>query len=186
MSSNPNRQLYGRNALIAFYRGRASPGRPLLFLDFDGVLCYGRGYDSYNVNPLAPPVDLWVDESARILLAVVASHRPRVVITSSWQRVLDREQLAQLLRATGLSLVADALHSQHWAAPQADSESRHRAVERWLYAHYDGGPIAVLDDSLSGTGLRGSALDLAGGVVLCEPSRGLTADRIDELLAALG
>jgi hypothetical protein len=185
MPAPSKRPLHGRNALEQLLRGKVLEGRPILFLDLDGVLCHGGGYDSYNVNAQDPPSDLWAAESTQVLLSVVAEYQPQVVISSSWQRVLDREQFVCLLRLTGLSAVATALH-QHWCSPQYNGESRHRAVEKWLHAHYVGGRLAVLDDSLSGTGLHGSRIDRIGCVVMCDPSLGLRVEHHAALRQALG
>lgn len=174
----------GQALLAQMLRGRVPPGRATLLLDLDGVLCHGAGHDSYSVDPECPPDDLWSAESAGVLLEELERAAPHVVITSSWQRVLDQRQLADLFARTGLAAVADAMHAAG-VAPQADGETRHRAIERWLHARYTGGPVAVLDDWLSGTGLRGSPLDRAGCVVLCEPGRGLSAAERPALALAL-
>jgi hypothetical protein len=68
--------------------------------------------------------------------------------------------------------VADALHTA-WEAPPTLGDTRHDAILRWLNAHYEGQSFVVLDDVTSGTGLRGSSLDKAGCVVLCEQDVGL-------------
>ena len=82
-----------------------------------------------------------------------------------------------MFQQTGLGAVADALHA-NWEAPQDRFATRLQAIEKWLKANYRGESLVVLDDKHSGTGLRGSRLDSAGCVVLCEGGVGLHAGHL--------
>ena len=171
--------LFGKAALDGLYRGVRQVGRPpLLFLDFDDVLCINSPYGGYDVFAADGPTDLWErlwhPPAAQTLLAVLEAHQPRVVVTTSWLRLMERPGFEGLFRRTGLAPVADALH-EAWEAPQRLGATRLQAIEQWLNARYQGEPLVVLDDVLSGTGLRGSRLDKAGCVVLCEEGVGLHA-----------
>lgn len=88
------------------------------------------------------------------------------MLATSWLRFCDdREWFQNLFEHTGLGGVASAFHKD-WEAPQQRGDTRLRAIERWLNRRYQGEPGVMLDDALSGTGLRGSRLDVAGCVVL--------------------
>lgn len=180
----------GKAALDAMYRGAPRIGKPVLFLDIDDVICMSNPYGGYDVFQPASeqPGDLWRrlwhPPAVEMLREVLAEHKPSVVITSSWLRLCDREGFVQLFLRTGLPEVADALHHA-WEAPQDFGRTRLQAVEKWLYARYTGEPFVILDDALSGTGLRGSRLQKAGCVVLCEAGVGLHAGHLEAVHAAL-
>jgi hypothetical protein len=166
-------------ALERFLRTGNAVGLPTLFLDLDDVVClsnpYG-GYDAFQTfNPR--PGDLferlWHPPAAEALRELVNEHQPKIVITSSWLIMSDqRAAFVELFRQTGLSAVAERMHDA-WEAPADRGMTRLKAIERWLATHYRGEPLAVLDDNVSGTGLRGSRLDRAGCVVLCQQDVGL-------------
>ena len=180
----------GRAALEAFYRGTRRKARPLVFLDFDDVLCTQKPYGGYDVflAESERPSDLWErlwhPPAAQTLLAIVEEHRPHVVITTSWLRLLERDGFVGLFHRTGLGVIADELHDA-WDAPQDRGHTRHQAIEKWLHARYVGQPLVVLDDDLSGTGLRGSRLDKAGCVVFCKAGVGLHAGHLPAVRSAL-
>lgn len=181
----------GTAALERLYEGHRLAGRRgTLMLDVDDVYCLGRPYGGTDV--VAPEADrpadlyerLWHAPAVQVLLEVLAEHRPRVVLTTSWLRLLDRDGFVSLFRATGLKLLADSLH-EHWEAPSRPGWTRHTAIEHWLCQHYEGEPLVVLDDELSGTGLMGSRLYVVGCVVLCEANVGLHAGHLPLIRRAL-
>lgn len=177
-------------ALDRLHRGIREPGPPLVFLDLDDVLCTGKPYGGYEVFQRFddPPADLWErlwhPPAAHALLELMREHRPQVVMTTSWLRLMERDGFVQLFRRTGLGIVAEAFHTA-WQATQDAGSTRHAAIETWLIAHYAGEPFVVLDDVLSGSGLRGSRLDKAGCVVLCEVGVGLHAGHLPAVARAL-
>lgn len=189
-SSAPRRLKTGKAALDAMYRGAPRAGKPLLFLDIDDVFCLSDPYGGYDVfQPEAEqPADLWQrlwhSPTAETLRAVLAEYKPSVVITSSWLRMCDRESFVQMFQRTGLPEITDAFN-EAWEAPQDFGKTRLQAIEKWLNARYTGEPFVILDDALSGTGLRGSRLQKAGCVVLCEVGVGLHAGHLDAIHLAL-
>lgn len=164
------------------------PSRPLLFLDIDDVLCLNAPYGGYDVVVAPRPEDLWTKLFAPgavdTLLAAIEEHRPRVVLTTSWLRLLDKQDFEGVFQATGLGQLAERFH-EHWDAPQNSGETRLEAIERWLLRHHRGEPFVVLDDTLSGTGLAGSRIDLMGRLVLCEVNVGLHAGHVAAIHRAL-
>ena len=162
----------------------------LLFLDFDDVVCLNNPYGGRHLHLPADrrPVDLWErlwhGPSVDALTAILAEHRPRVVITSSWLRFIDRDACEALLHVSGLAVVAQALHAA-WEAPQNYGQTRCQAIEKWLASHHRNEPFVVLDDALSGTGLAGSSLDAAGRVILCEVNEGLGPKHVELVRRAL-
>lgn len=138
--SHPMSQLSnkrGKAALDRLYRGHRGAGPGLLFLDFDDVICtsspYG-GYDLFSTD--GHPADLferlWHPPAVDTLLSVLAEHQPRVVITTSWLRLMERDGFEPLLHRTGLSAVAAALHVA-WEAPALRDMTRHGAIDaEWI------------------------------------------------------
>ncbi len=162
--------------------------KPIVFLDFDDVICVNCVYGGYDVIAPDPPVDLWEnlfhEPAVATLLEIIEDHGPQVVITTSWLRFLTREALETILRKTQMEPVADALHSE-WEAPQDAGCDRLQAIQRWLKANHRGEPFVILDDEASGTGLRGSELDKAGCVVLCLENVGLDRGHLPKVALAL-
>ncbi len=165
-------------------------GRPLLFLDFDDVICLNAPYGGFDVAMASKemPDDLWAklwhEPAVKLLQEVLEAHNPYVIITSSWLRFLDQQGAVDVFKATGLERVAESLHPA-WEAPQERGCSRLEAISGWLNSHHCSEAFAVFDDHLSGTGLAGSTLDLQGRVVLCEVDVGLTLPQACKLHDAL-
>lgn len=188
---NRKNQSKGRPALNQFFRGVRLPGRPLIFLDFDDVLCLNAPYGGNHLRLLAEeqPPDLWErfwhPPSVQTLLIIMEEFEPHVVITTSWLRFMEHDGFVSLFRRTGLSVVADSLHDS-WEAPQNFGETRRDAIEAWLADHYEGQGLVILDDVSSGTGLRGSKLDRFGCLILCETAKGLQEEHLPAIRKALG
>lgn len=164
--------------------------RPLLFLDFDDVICLNNPYGGFDVAMASKelPDDLWAKlwhaPAVSALLEVIDINKPRVVVTSSWLQFLDHEGVLKLLETTGLSEVAQSLHPA-WEAPQSRGQSRHDSIMQWLSQHHIGEPFLILDDYLSGTGLVGSKFERDGRIVLCEVDVGFTVAHIEKAHRAL-
>jgi hypothetical protein len=180
---------FGKAALDQLYRGVRQPGRPLLFLDFDDVICTNDPYGGYDVFLPDHPVDLWErlwnPKAVATLRVILDKYDPQVVLTTSWLRLLDREGFENIFQRTGLEKLTRALHPD-WEAPQEKDRTRFQAIEKWLNARYEGQPLVVLDDPYSGTGLKGSRLDKAGCVILCELKVGLHDGLLPRIDRALG
>lgn len=164
--------------------------RPLLFLDFDDVICLNAPYGGFDVamSSKEMPDDLWEklwhEPAVKVLVQVLEAHNPYVIITSSWLRFLDQQGATDLFCATGLGRLAESLHPA-WEAPQSRGGSRFEAVSVWLKRHHRGEAFVVVDDHLSGTGLAGSELEHQGRVVLCEVGVGLKLSHVGKILEAL-
>ena len=180
---------FGKAALDRLYRGQVEAGPGLLFLDFDEIICLSRPYGAYELfDAESKPADLfeklWHPPAKATLLSIMEELSPRVVITTSWLRLMERKGFVELFSGTGLDPVAAALH-EHWDAPTYAGKSRHDAIERWLFAHHAGEPLVILDDAVSGTGMRGSKLDRLGRVVWCEAGVGLHEGHLQQVRGAL-
>ena len=163
--------------------------RPIVFLDFDDVICLNRHYGAYDVFAPDPPDELWQQlfhpPAIAVLQALTDEFDPHFVLTTSWLLRMDRGRCDDILKRSGLNVVADALHP-HWQAPPSVGRTRLEAVELWLAAHHCGEPFAVIDDELSGVGLGGSRFDAEGRVVLCRAGEGLHRGYLSRLQRALG
>jgi len=182
--------LHGKSALTRLYRGVVQAGRPLVFLDFDDVICLGDPYSGYDVfQPVSErPIDLWKklwsNESTTVLLSLAREFRPHLILTTSWIRLMERDGFVELFAATGLHELTPLLHP-HWQTIQRPGTSRWSAIERWLAAHYEGQPVLILDDWISGTGLADSPMYRIDRVVLCQANVGLTHDHLPAIHKAL-
>ncbi len=174
---------------------------PVLFLDFDDVICLNRPYGGYDVlttlaeaerrkEPLQATDELWsrlFDLNASVHLKQIhIEFTPQYVLSTSWRWFFDHENLVQTLRLTGLDFVAGHLHHD-WSTPQI-SRQAHRAVEikGWLNAHPEHkNAWVVLDDELSGTGFATWPHASRRFVVLCQEGVGLQKEELRMLRNAL-
>ena len=163
---------------------------PIIFLDFDEVLVLNRegSLGGYDLLASDPPPELWSTlfepTAVGVLLDVLEQFDARVVLTTSWRHFMLRDAFEQLFSRTGLSQIARALH-EAWETPLERGDSRCGAIDRWLGEHHLGEPYIILDDELSGTGLRGSRHDDAARVVLCDQELGLRRHQLPFIRAAL-
>jgi hypothetical protein len=167
---------------------RTTPRKGLVFLDFDDVFCLNTHYGGYDVALPQRPADfydlLFAASCVAVLRSIDEKHVLQYVITTSWLRFFDREALTALLANCGIQFVVDRLHPQ-WEAPQNSRETRASAIEHWLSQHHSGEPFVVLDDVLSGTGIKESKV-LSQRTVLCEANTGLVTahiERVSEILS---
>jgi HAD domain in Swiss Army Knife RNA repair proteins len=158
----------------------------IIFTDVDDVLVLQRTAD---FNKHAP--DLSEDICRRLLhppamqvLASIVDEGAQLVITSNWTRFLNRNGFQQLFDLGGYPAISAALHAA-WSASRKPGGTRLESIDGWLAAHHDGEPYCILDDTDSGSGLRGSARDLDGRVILCEPGAGLHSGHLPAIRAAL-
>ncbi len=164
--------------------------RPIIFLDFDEVIVLNRPgqFGGYDVIAPNPPPELWSQlfhaPATQTLIEVLAEHRAQVVVTTSWLRFMMREGFQRLFTMAGLAVLDESLH-QAWEAPQNRGETRAHAIDRWLAAHHRGEPYVVLDDELSGTGLRKSVHERRGRLVLCKEDVGLHQGHLVPIRKAL-
>ncbi|WP_426116767.1 HAD domain-containing protein [Massilia sp. PWRC2] len=160
--------------------------RPLLLLDFDDVIVLDARYISYQVRECFRRGEmdwheLWaglVDvTAARNLRALHDEFAPIYVISSSWASFLDRMQICEVLRRTGIELVAENLHAE-WRTPREDGSYRLTEIDGWLDKHALGNrlPYVILDDQLSGQSLPGSHLEER--TVLCDAWIGFTHPKL--------
>ncbi|WP_312524940.1 HAD domain-containing protein [Comamonas sp.] len=162
--------------------------RPLLFLDFDDVICLNQPYGGYDAlkalseasqvgSPIKKEV-LWSrlfnKRATHHLQQVNEEFSPNYVLSTSWRWFFERDLLVQTLELGGLSFIAQNLHKD-CTTPRISRDAQ-RAVEirRWLSNHPESaGTWVVLDDELSGTGFSTWPWDKLDFVVLCQEGVGL-------------
>ena len=150
----------------------------VIFLDFDDVIFLNSPYGGHDVfHKRRRPVDLWerlFDPGCLAVLgAIHQAHLPKYVLTTSWIDYADRSGFEAILKATGLSYVAQGLHEE-WSAPQGPGMTRADAIRRWLSDH-PVGRFLVLDDEMWGVGLKGWP-----EAILCRVNEGLVSEHADE------
>lgn len=177
--------------------------RPLLFLDFDDVICLNRtcgGYDAIHAVARAAKEpglswddfqELWEQlfdaDAGRYLKSLHDEFSPRYVLTTSWWWLLEKDALVEILQRCGLGFVADNLHEE-WATPkQMHPNKRVREINFWRRKHPELDEAwVILDDELSGTGLsRLQMKPYRSYIVLCKEGVGLTEVEFNRLRSAL-
>jgi hypothetical protein len=164
--------------------------RPIILLDFDEVIVLNRPGDvgGFDVIFSDPPQETWMGlfhkPAIQTLVDAITEHQARVVITTSWLRFMMREGFERVFERTALEVISKSLH-ESWEAPQHRGETRAQAIDRWLSDNHHGEPYVILDDELSGTGLRTSLHEQRKRVVFCEVDVGLTHSHLPFIRAAL-
>ena len=176
--------------------------RPVLFLDFDDVICLNATYGGYDAihaisriqNEPGLPVDhfeaLWhqlFDGSATAhLKAIHEEFMPWYVLSTNWCWLLDRDGLVEVLNRCGLKFIADNLHSD-WGTPKGKRpDIRLLEISNWNSANlgFDEQWV-VLDDELSGTGLADWPVKPHQPfIVLCKENAGLRGAEYQKLRQA--
>ena len=175
--------------------------RPVLFLDFDDVLCLNNPYGGYDVIEALAQVEkktakvqdfqeiwqqLFAPEAKAHLKALHDEFAPRYVLSTSWRMFMNRAALAAVLFNGGLDFVAQNLHPS-WETPIGMTQQlRAHEIGFWLRDHPEqGSNWVVLDDERSGTGYKQDLYeeDLPF-IVLCLEGIGLTALEYAKLRAA--
>lgn len=170
--------------------------RPILFLDFDDVLCLNQPYKDYphlggfdvrhavrddiEAPEYADIFEGVFDSIAKVFLKKLDEEfAPWYVLSTSWRNVFSRDELDSILTKTGLDFVQQNLH-ETWCTPSFMSwQRREREVGFWLknnsnwMDHY-----AVLDDECSAYGWP---LEIFPNAVLCRENTGLTEEKYQEL-----
>ncbi|WP_332853645.1 HAD domain-containing protein [Duganella sp. S19_KUP01_CR8] len=155
----------------------------LVFLDIDDVLCVHPTLNTQNVlaalsaGETANAEEVWQQVFHAVarenLRQLHKEFLPHYVISSSWVLHLNREQLCDTFRLTGMAFVAENLH-EYWSTPRDVNGDSYRLVEieNWLDTHALGTPVPfiVIDDVISGQSLVGSHLE--DQCVLCNVCTG--------------
>lgn len=170
-----------------------SKQRPLLFLDVDDVLALNTHYGGREARkaifrPEQAPTDLYEKLFSRdavdALNALLLEFNPRVVMTTSWLMLLNREEFLNLFKETGVNIDDSGFH-QHWDAPENYGEGRANRIGKWLADHHAGENLLILDDVCSGATLVDSPWHRAGHVVLCEENVGFHGGLLDAARKAM-
>ena len=176
--------------------------RPVLFLDFDDVICLNKtcgGYDAFEAMalieeyPTLAPAKfekLWTDlfdvTAKAYLRAIHDVWNPWFVLSSNWCRHVKKEPLTEILKHSGLGFVADNLHSS-WATPRRmHPDIRAGEIGSWHRANpgFENHWV-ILDDDVSGTGLSDWPIPAENAfIVLCRENVGLTDVEFQKLKTA--
>lgn len=176
--------------------------RPVLFLDFDDVICLNRtcgGYDAIDAiarieNEPGLPAEtfesLWTElfdfNAKAYLQAIHDIWSPWFVLSSSWCRFVKKEPLTEILKHSGLGFVADNLHS-NWTTPRRmHPDIRAGEIGSWHRANpgFENNWV-ILDDDVSGAGLSDWPIPAESAfIVLCCENVGLTDFEYQKLKSA--
>ena len=179
----------------------SSQPRPVVFLDFDDVVClqdpYG-GYEAFaalrEIVVHGRPADEFSGLFAKLFNAACVENLreihdrflPRYVLSTSWTRLANRAALDYLMARTPLAFVAEHLHPA-WETPKPAGRgaNRRREIEEWLAANpAEAHQWVALDDDRSGAELAEWTSERSA-IVLCEEGHGLTHQKAEQLSQAL-
>lgn len=182
-------------------RDDAPEGTPILFLDIDDVICLSvpfGGYDAIeaiNSRRSCPELvyqSLFHRSAVDQLRAVhEALHgRLRYVLTSTWRLHMNRTQLSEVFRRSGLAFICDNMERKsRWCTPSWPDRTRLDEIAEWLGKHGKGESFAVVDDTFSGFSLAEAAPSklepFNGRIVLCDEKVGLLPAHADRLIRIL-
>lgn len=175
--------------------------RPIIFLDFDDVLCLNAPYGGYDAklalvraprsgDSIDDTTELWnrlFDSNAKQnLQAIDEEFSPRYVLSTSWTWLFEKDELIEIMRLSGLNFVATNLH-ETWSTPKRErSGVRADEVRGWLNLYHDCANVwVVLDDKLSGTGFQSWGHKALANVVLCQVEVGFQSLEFEQLKKSL-
>jgi len=165
--------------------------RPLLFLDFNGVLCLNKKFTGFDVmNALSQVerktasiesfMELWCNifdaEAKDHLRALHFEFNPVYVLSTSWAMRMNRDELIAVLNQTELEFIAENLH-EAWKTPKGfGGQTRMREIGSWGGNHPAFNDLwVVIDDECSGTGFDIYPFIADNPfIVLCKENTGLT------------
>jgi hypothetical protein len=168
-----------------------------VFLDFDDVICLPSDekpgcYDLMHAmsdihsgkKAITDFEDIWCnlfDPAAVANLATLSEEfDPIYVLSTSWTRFLDLSSLRLVLEQTGLTFVADSLHSD-WETQKVSGSTRAQEISNWLSNHPDVENWLVIDDDWSGTGFENAQPK----VVLCKVGKGFSNQELKQAWTVL-
>lgn len=115
---------------------------PIIFLDFDGVICSPRAFTAQEGRWCGTEYRAlrWADPIACDLVQRLASkHHAKVVVSSTWRS--SRDQCDQIL---GRYRISKFLH-RDWRTGEDKDRFRGREIDAWLETH-GRPPFIILDD----------------------------------------
>jgi len=181
--------------------GRPNDQRPVLFLDFDDVLCLNTTYGGYDALLALSQVengkaalesfenlwrDLFTDWSKTHLMALHREFNPLYVLSTSWTHFMDKGAMVTILRQTGLADVADNLHPAWETVKGMGKSDRAQEIRDWIALQPEHrNHWVVLDDPYSGAGLANWPVKQEQPfIVLCTTDAGFLGE-YDQLRRAL-
>lgn len=178
------------------FAARDTGTRPLLFLDFDDVICLNAPYGGYAAKAAIDAgvfhsaqdmhEKLFDNEAKKFLAAIDEEFKPLYVLSTSWRSMFQLHQLVEILNYCGLQFVTAGLH-QEWATPvQTKQGLRAAEIKSWLrlYPEFSDSWV-VLDDKLSGSGFKMWNSEERFYVVLCQEHVGFREAEYVQLSTAL-
>jgi len=148
---------------------RPTDQRPVLFLDFDDVLCLNKTYGGYDAMHALSQVenkqaslerfeylwrDLFTGWSKKHLMALHVEFNPLYVLSTSWTHFMNKAAMVAILRQSGLAHVADNLHPAWETVKGKGYPDRVKEIRDWIALHPEHrNHWVVLDDPYSGADL---------------------------------
>ena len=114
--------------------------RPVIFLDFDGVICSPRAFVAQEVRWTGHSAIRWADPVAcDLVLMLLTKHNASLVVSSTWRGMPER--CHQVLNRYKLGLFLE----DDWRTGEDPKRYRGNEVRAWLEAH-GSPPFLILDD----------------------------------------
>lgn len=115
--------------------------KPVIFLDFDGVLNNSSGSEHTNTGHINEGKSLKFDPvNVEVLKSLLGKVSADVVICSSWRNDMDLAGLRKLFKDFGLP--GDRIVSKTGPV----EETRGEEIEKWLNAHPQVNNFVIVDD----------------------------------------
>lgn len=175
--------------------------RPLLFLDFDDVICLNTKFTGFDVMYALSQIEkgtasledfeeVWHEvfdhEAKKYLRALHEEFNPFYVLSTSWSNRMNRAALVAVLKQTELNFIAENLHPTWQTIRGFGGQTRMREIGSWRGRHPEFDHLwIVLDDECSGTGfdIYPEKSDKQF-IILCKEGAGLTKSEYIELQIA--
>ena len=172
---------------------RPTDQRPVLFLDFDDVLCLNKTYGGYDAMHALSQVenkqaslesfkhlwhDLFTEWSKKHLMALHVEFNLLYVLSTSLTHFMNKAAMVAILRQTGLAHVADNLHPAWETVKGKGYPDRVKEIRDWIALHPEHrNHWVVLDDPYSGAELaKWPVKHEQPFIVLCQTNAGFLGE----------
>jgi hypothetical protein len=148
--------------------------RPVLFLDFDGVLNSRRYFEATANNHLDTDAGALDPIAVERLNRVIDATEAEIVVSSAWRLINTVGSLQRTLRARGFRHRIRSRTPVHYV-----DRGRYMEIREWLFVNAHGGPFAIVDDD------HDAGISYAPRFVQTTFDEGLTDAHVEKLIEIL-
>ena len=114
----------------------------LIFLDIDGVIVSREGFRHPSYHNRQDAWESFSQDALRALFHIIMKTEAKVVISSTWRRLYNDEELSIMFKKAYSSDIVKIIGS----TPKSSHGCRGLEIDEWRDANDHTGPFVILDD----------------------------------------